>query len=88
MELSVFKLIVNQLFDMCGFNFSRLLQAQIYSFSRLLGCCAFYNAENQEFLSWDVAVLSPAHQQKRQQAEGYAHEVGLHVAGAEAVDVE
>lgn len=36
MDLSVFKLIVNQLFDMYGFNFSRLSQAQIYNFSRLL----------------------------------------------------
>lgn len=37
--LSVFKLIVNQLFDMYGFNFSRLL-----------GCCGLYDIDNQEFL--------------------------------------
>lgn len=44
-----------------------------------------------EKLSILMAVLYlsvSAHHQKRQQAEGYAHEVGLHVAGAEAADVE
>ncbi len=55
---------------------------------KIIGRFGLYNAEYQVFLNWVVAVLSPAHHQERQQAEGYAHEVGLHVAGAEAADAE